>query len=78
MHITVQTRYGIQYITMNLSGYMNAPTEPAFLALKHGMEYLMHHTHETIMYSRNKTHITEKSPHKCYFKSGDAEISKTK
>ena len=37
MHITVQTCYDIQYLTMRHSGYMNAPTEPAFLALKHGM-----------------------------------------
>ena len=26
MHITVQTCYDIQYLTMRLSGYMNAPT----------------------------------------------------
>ena len=52
MYITVQTRYNIQYLTMRLSGYMNAPTEPDFLALRHGMEYLMHHPHETIIYSR--------------------------
>ena len=25
MHITVQTRYDIQYLTMRLSGYMNTP-----------------------------------------------------
>ena len=59
MHITVQTRYDTQYLTMQLSGYINAPTEPAFLDLKHGKEYLMHNLHETIMYSRNKIHKTE-------------------
>ena len=37
MHITVQTRYDIQYITMQLSGYMNVPAELAFPPLKHGM-----------------------------------------
>ena len=37
MYITVQTRYDIQYLTMQLSGYMNAPTEAEFLALKYGM-----------------------------------------
>ena len=37
MHITVQTRYYLQYLTMCLSGYMYAPTEPTFLALKHGI-----------------------------------------
>ena len=38
MHITVQTSYDLQYLTMRISGYTNAPTEPAFIALKHGME----------------------------------------
>ena len=42
---SVQTRYDIQYLTIRLSGYMNTPTEPAFIALKHGMEYLMHHVY---------------------------------
>ena len=46
MHITVQKRCGIQYITMHISGYMNAPKEPAFISLIHGMEYLMNHPHE--------------------------------
>ena len=49
IHITFQTKYDLQYLTMHLNGYMNSPTEPAFIALKHGMEYLIHHTHETIM-----------------------------
>ena len=26
MHITVQTHYDLQYLTMHLSGYMNSPT----------------------------------------------------
>ena len=43
MQINVQNCYDIQYLTMRLSGYMNAPTEPTFIAPKHGMEYLMHH-----------------------------------
>ena len=38
MHITVQTCYDLQYITMRLSGYMNAPAEPAFIDLKHSIE----------------------------------------
>ena len=63
MHITVQTCCDVQYITMRLSGYMNAPTEPAFLAIKHGMEHIMHHPHEPIIYSRNKIHRTEEIPH---------------
>ena len=54
MHITVKTWYELQYLTMQLSGYMNGPTESVFFTLFHGMEYIMHHTHKTIMYSRNK------------------------
>ena len=45
MHTTVQTCYDLLSITMRLSGHMNAPTEPVFIALKRGMEYLMHHPH---------------------------------
>ena len=41
IHITVQNRYDLQYLTMHLSGYINAPTEPAFLDLKYVMYYLM-------------------------------------
>ena len=78
IHITVQTQYDLQCLTMRISGYMNAPTEPAFLVIKHGMEYLMHHPQEPIMYSRNKIYRTKDSPHRCYFKVGDAEISKNK
>ena len=52
--ITVQKHYNLQYLTMRLSGYINAPTEPSFLSLRHGMEYLMCHSHETKMYSRKK------------------------
>ena len=44
----------ILYLTVRLSGYTNAPTEPAFLALGQDMEYLMHHPHEPIMYSRKE------------------------
>ena len=54
MYITVQTCYGLQYLIMSLSGYMNAPIEPDFLSLRHGMEYLMHHPYEPIMYSKKK------------------------
>ena len=37
MHITVQTRYDLQYLKIRLNGYMNEPKEPAFLSLKHGI-----------------------------------------
>ena len=63
---------------MSLIGYMNALTEPYFISIKHGMEYVMQHPHESIMYSRNKINKTEEIPHQCYFKTGDSEIRKTK
>ena len=78
MHTTVQTRYDLQYIKIRLSGYMNAPTQPAFISLKHDMEYLMHDPHETIMYSIKKIHRTDGRPPQCYFRAGDAEIRKNK
>ena len=40
MHINVQNNYDIQYLTMRMSCYMNAPTEPDFLALKHALGVL--------------------------------------
>ena len=52
MNITAQTRYDIQYITMRLSGYMNATTETEFIALRHGILYLMHQQNEPSIYSR--------------------------
>ena len=36
---------------MRLGGYMNQPKETEFLELIHGIECLMHHPHEPIMYS---------------------------
>ena len=54
MNITVQTCYYLQYVTIWLIDYMNSPTEPYFIALIQGMEYLMHHPHEPVMYSINK------------------------
>ena len=66
MHITVQTRYDLQYLTTRLRGFINAPTKLSFIALKHGMEYHMHHPNEPIMYSRNNINKNEEIPHKCY------------
>ena len=63
MHTTVQNRYDLQYMNMRLSVYMNTPAQPPFIALKHGMEYLMHHPHEPIMYSRKKIYKTDESLH---------------
>ena len=76
MHIPAQTCYYIQYLTMHLSGSMNAQTELALLALKHGMEYRFHHPYKTIMYSRKKIYKTNEIPHQCYFKVGYSEINK--
>ena len=45
MQITVQNVCDLQYLTICLSGHMNKPTQPDFIALKHGMEYLMYHPH---------------------------------
>ena len=57
---------------MRLSGYMNAPTKPYFLALKNFMEYILNHLHETIMYSGKKIYKTDERPHQYYLKSKDA------
>ena len=76
MRITVQNLYDIQYLTMRLSGYTNAPKEPALLALRHGMDHLMHHPHEPMMYSIKKSFNKNESPHQCFFKAGDVEINK--
>ena len=57
---------------MRLGGYMNVPTEPTLLALKHVMEYIMQHPHEPVMYSRNKMYKTNQIPHQCYFKVGNS------
>ena len=78
MHITVKNNYDLQYLTMGLSGYTNVPTEPACLSLKNVMEYLMHHAHEPIMYSKKRINKTDKIPHQRYTKAGYAEISKNK
>ena len=37
LNITVQTHYDLQYPTIRLGGYINAPTETDFLEIKHGM-----------------------------------------
>ena len=76
MHITFQTRYDIQYLIMLLDGYMNAPIEPDFISLKNYMEYIMHHTHEPIMYSRKKIYKNHESPHQYFPKQGMKKSTK--
>ena len=61
---------------MCLSGFMNSPTEPAFLALIHGMKYIMNHLNEPIMYSRENNFKVNEIPHQCFFKIGSAETTK--
>ena len=76
MHITVQTCYDLQYITICLSGYINNPAERALLPLRHSMEYVMNYPHESTLYSRKKISKTNEIPHNCLFKEGDVEINK--
>ena len=76
MYFTVQTRYNIQYLTMSLSGYINSPKEPAFLDLRNGMEYIMHHPHESILYPINKLFKVSEIPHQFFFKTGISDINK--
>ena len=57
---------------MSLSCYMNAPTESTFLALRHGMEYLMHQPHEPIMYPTKENFKINERPHQCFFNAGSA------
>ena len=63
---------------MILSGYINVPTEPVFIALRHGMEYLMHNQHEPIIYSRKNIFKTNYIQIQCFFKAVSAAINQTK
>ena len=76
-HITVQTLYGIQYLTMRLSGYINAPTDPEFISLRHGKYYLMHHQHEPFMHLRKKIFQINEIALQFFLKSCSAEINQT-
>ena len=76
VHLTVQTHYDIQCLTIELGVYMNPPTEPLFISLRHGMEYLMHHPREHIMYSRKNIFILNDIRFLFFFRSGTAEIKK--
>ena len=77
VHLTVQTHYDIQCLTIELGVYMNPPTEPLFISLRHGMEYLMHHPHELIIYWRNTIFKSNESLQKHFSNSGSAYINKT-
>ena len=66
MHITVQTRYDLQYITMRLCGYLNYLIEPSFLALSLDMEYIMYHLHEPMMYSKDEIFLKTRAHFNVY------------
>ena len=53
---------------------MNAPTEPAFPALRYFMKYLMHHPHEPIIYSRKEFFKLNDIPHQYLFNTVSEEI----
>ena len=38
INVPIQKMYDLQYLPVRLSAYMNAPTEPGFLVLNHGIE----------------------------------------
>ena len=77
MHITFQKFYDLQYITMRISVYMKSPTELEFLALCHGMEYIMYHPHEPIMYLRKYIFKANKISLNFFFKSVKDETKQT-
>ena len=76
MYRTFQNCYNIKYLAICLSGYMNVPTEPDFLALVHGIEYPMRHLHEPIMYPRKKIFETNESIHHFSSKQGMQKYKK--
>ena len=51
---------------------MVSPIEYEFLSLKHVMEYIIHHPHQPIMYSRKKIIKLNYIPHQRIFKSDSA------
>ena len=77
IHINVRTWYGLQYLTMRLSGYMNYPKEQELISLYHGMEYLRQHPHEPIMYSPKHIFKLNNSPLQCFFRYYKSEINQT-
>ena len=52
MNITAQTYYDLKYLTICLSRYINSRTEPSFLSLRNGMNYIMYNQHKLIIYPR--------------------------
>ena len=55
MHICVWTRVDLNYAVTRLSGYMACPKSTCFLILHQLMQYLYHHPHYPIFYSRGSS-----------------------
>ena len=53
---------------------MSDPIELEFLTLQHGMEYIVYHQHEPIIYSRKRIFITNEIPLQYLFKAVSVEI----
>ena len=60
---------------MHLIGYINNTTEPEFLDLQYGIEYLLPHPHEPIVYSMKSIFKVYESPLKCFLKSIKVEMN---
>ena len=74
MQIIVWTLYDLWTLTMRIIGYIYSSTGPGSFSLIHGMEYIMHHPHEPIMYSRNQNLKINKSTHQWFFNERSTDI----
>ena len=75
MNLCQGVRINLHYAVMSLSTYMSHPNICAYDALHHCMTYLIHHPHLPIMYPRKQL---RRSPLRCHFECGDAEIKSLK
>ena len=55
---------------------MNDTMQTAFITLRHGIQYLMHHPQENIMYSRNKITKLNDISYQSFFKTDSVDIIK--
>ena len=77
-YVKIPKRSFKRYIDLNGVCNMNYQTEYAFTAFRNGMESIMHPPHEPIMYSRNNIFKLNENPHQYFFKTGSADINKTR
>ena len=61
----------MNHATMILYGYNDAPSIPWYEAPNQAMEYLCHHSHVPILYSRKQVIIPSID---LYYEKGDGEI----